>query len=173
MQDGDIDGYRDTVKRELEDLVEDMLWTEKVHFAHAENHARVNLWLGLGSTIAASVAAATVVAKSAPTVTGIAALVAAIASGLLTFLKPKDAEQRHLNVARRLGALRVRARAAVRLDLSTVFEPDPQAWRDLVKEIAVEKAKIDEDAPATSERALRRARLKISAGHFEHESDQR
>lgn len=172
-EDRELGRYRDTVKRELEDLAEDMLYTEKSHFAHAHSYASVNLVLGLTSTIAATVAAATVVADRAPTITGVAALIAAITSGLLTFLKPKDAEQRHLDAARQLGALRVKSREAIRLDLSAVVEPDPRAWRALVREIAVDKAKVDQDAPATSNRAFERARAKIKAGHFEHESDQR
>lgn len=170
-QDDGIGDFRDAVARELEDLAEDILWTEKAHFAHAENRSRVNLWVGLVSTIAASVAAATVVAEATPWVPGIAALIAAISSGLLTFLKPKDAETRHLDAGRQLGALRVRARQALHLDLSPALRPDPQSWRDLVKEIAAEKARIDQEAPGTSARAFKTARKKIEAGHFHHTSD--
>lgn len=171
-RDREVRQFRKTVKRELEDLIEDMLYTEKSHFAHAQNYAGVNLGLGLTSTVAATVAAATVVADRAPTITAVAALIAAITSGLLTFLTPRDVEQRHLDAARRLNALRVKAREVIRLDLSGVIAHKPQALRDLVCEIATEKAKVDREAPATSDRAFKRARSKIQAGHFDHVSDQ-
>lgn len=163
--------FRRAVARELEDLSEDILWTEKVHFAHAEAHARINLWLGLTSTISASIAAATVLTEAAPVVTGAAALIAAITAGLLTFLKPQEAELRHLTAGRQLNALRVRARQMIRIDLATSAPDDPRSWRALPAEVASEKAKIDGEAPALSGRAFDRARTKIEAGHFEHESD--
>ncbi|WP_378101680.1 SLATT domain-containing protein [Cellulomonas sp. T2.31MG-18] len=167
-----VDRLRDAVRRELEDIAEDVLWTEKAHFAHAHDLHRVNLWLGLTSTVAASIAAATVVAKIAPVLTGIAAVIAAITSGLLTFLQPRDTEKRHLDAARKLGALRVKAREAVRLDLSPAFDPDPSKWRSIVDVIATEKSRIDSESPGISDRAFERARAKIEAGHFDHESDQ-
>ncbi|WP_431837054.1 SLATT domain-containing protein [Cellulomonas sp. Y8] len=169
--DDDTDALRDAIVRELEDLAEDMQWTEKTHFAHAEALDRVNLWLGLGSTISASVAAATVVGDVAPVVTGVCALLAAIASGVLTFLKPRDTATRHLNAARQLGALGVRVRQAVRIDLAPALGAEPSSWRDLAHEIAQEKARIDQDSPGTGKRAFDTARDKINAGHFEHKSD--
>ena len=118
--------YYRAVKQELAALEEDLLWTEKAHFAAAETLARVNFWVGVVATIAASVAAAAVLADATPVVTGVAALIAAIASGLLTFLKPTEAEGHHLDAGRRLGALRVRVRQALRLDLLAELDVEPQ-----------------------------------------------
>jgi hypothetical protein len=162
---------REAVIRELGDLSEDAFWTEKAHFAHAEDHARTALWLGLSSTISASVAAATVVAQAGPAISGILAVIAAITSGLLTFLKPREVEARHLNAARQLGALRVEIRQALRLDLADTGVPDSRSWRELARAFATEKARIDQDSPATSKRGFDAARNKIEARNFEHESD--
>ncbi|GAA2220708.1 hypothetical protein GCM10010413_10090 [Promicromonospora sukumoe] len=161
-------GYNKAVEQELAALEEDLLWTEKAHFAAAESLARVNFWVGIVATIAASVAAATVLADATPVIAGIAALIAAIASGLLTFLKPTEAENNHLDAGRKLGALRVRVRQALRLDLFPDLDTDPQELRGLVLGFAAEKAEIDKDAPATSGRAFSAARKKIEAGHFQH-----
>lgn len=166
--DHDLGGLRAAATQELQALQEDLLWTEKAHFASAEALSRCNLWVGVTSTVAASVAAATVLADSAPAVTGVAALVAAIASGLLTFLKPKDAQERHLRAGRRMNALRVQIRQALRLDLSPALSPNPESLRDLARVFAAEKAQIDAEAPATSNRAFGSARKKIEAGHFQH-----
>jgi hypothetical protein len=164
---GSSEYYR-AVKQELAALEEDLLWTEKAHFAAAGTLARVNFWVGVVATIAASVAAATVLADATPVVTGVAALIAAIASGLLTFLKPTEAEGHHLDAGRRLGALRVRVRQALRLDLLTPLDVEPRELRELVLGFATEKAEIDTDAPATSGRTFSTARKKIEAGHFQH-----
>jgi hypothetical protein len=161
-------GYNKAVKRELAALEEDLLWTEKAHFAAAETLARVNFWVGIVATVAASVAAATVLADATPVVTGVAALIAAIASGLLTFLKPTEVEGHHLDAGRKLGALRVRVRQALRLDLFADLDVEPQELRALVLGFAAEKAEIDKDAPATSGRAFNAARKKIETGHFQH-----
>lgn len=163
--------FRTRVADELQALEEDLLWTEKAHFARAETLARVNFWVGLIATASAAIAAGTIVSQRSPLVAGFAALVAAIASGLLTFLKPLDGEKRHLDAGRRLGALRVRVRQAIRLDLSPELSTAAEGLRNLTRGLADEKAKIDADAPATSGRAFNAARKKIEAGHFQHAGD--
>ncbi len=40
--------------------------------------------------------------------------------------------------------------------------------RDLARGVAQEKAQIDTESPATSNRAFSAARKKIEAGHFQH-----
>lgn len=163
--------YATAVGRELAAMEEDLLWTEKAHFAAAESLARINFVVGIVATVAASVAAAAVLADAAPVVTGIAALIAAIASGLLTFLKPTEAEGRHLDAGRKLGALRIRVRQALRLDVSNDLDLEPQKIRELVRRFAAEKAEIDQAAPGTSGRAFNTARTKINAGHFQHTNE--
>ncbi|WP_157944154.1 SLATT domain-containing protein [Blastococcus atacamensis] len=148
----------------------DLLWTEKAQFATAALYARLHLWLGIVATVAAAVAAATVVAEAAPVISGSAAVVAAIASAIVTFLKPQDTEQKHLTAGRRLGALRVKVRQALDLDLHLSQPEQPDAWRALARTFAEEKATIDADAPGTSNRAFRGARKKIEPGHFDHGS---
>ncbi|WP_261568731.1 SLATT domain-containing protein [Frankia gtarii] len=160
--------FREQVSVELRAMDEDLLWTEKAHFVTAALYARVHVWLGIVATVAAAVAATTVVANAAPVVSGSAAVVAAVASGIVTFLKPQDTEQKYLAAGRRLGALRVKVRQALNLDLHSSQPERPDAWRSLASTFAGEKAAIDADAPGTSNRAFRAARAKIEAGHFEH-----
>jgi len=161
--------FRGSLLQELQALEEDLQWTEKAHFAHAEALSRANLWLGLTATISAGIAAAAVVAEAAPVVAGLMALVAAVTSGLVTFLKPTEAEKRHLDAGRQLGALRVRTRQAIHIDMP--HSSEPASLRRLVSTITDEKAAIDQGAPGTSGRAFRRARVKIEAGHFEHTTE--
>lgn len=160
--------FREQVAAELKAIEQDVLWTEKAHFATAAFYARLHLWLGIIATVAAAVAAATIVAKTVPAISGSAAVIAAVASGIVTFLKPQETEQQHLTAGRRLGALRVNVRQALSLDLHPASPEQLETWRALAAQFAEEKAQIDADAPGTSNRAFRAARRKIEAGHFEH-----
>lgn len=163
--------FRVRADEELKALQEDLLWTEKAHFARAETLSRANYWMGLVATVSAAVAAGTIVAERSPLIAGLSALIAAITSGLLTFLKPPDLEKRHLDAGRRLGALRVRVRQAIRFDVSPGSSTPAHELRGLARGFADEKSKIDADSPATSGRAFNAARKKIDAGHFEHAGD--
>lgn len=160
--------FRQQVEAELRALEEDILWTEKAHFATATTYARLHLWLGVLATVAAATAAASAIGEAAPAVSATAAVIAALASAVVTFLKPQDTEQKYLTAGRRLGALRVKVRQALALDLHSTRPEQSEAWRALASGFAEEKATIDADAPGTSNRAFRAARKKIEAGHFQH-----
>jgi hypothetical protein len=164
----DADSYRTQVKTELTSIQEDLLWTEKAHFATAALYGRLHLWLGIVATVTAALAATSVVADWSPVIAGIAAVVSAITSGVVTFLKPQDLEQKHLVAGRHLGALRVDVRQVVDLDLHASRPDEPDDWRVIAREFAQRKAKIDAEAPGTSNRAFRAARRKIDQGHFVH-----
>ena len=166
---GTSESLREQVAAELRAMQVDLLWTEKAHFATATSYARLHLWLGVIATVAAAVAAASVIGEAAPAVAGSAAVVSAVASAVVAFLKPQDSEQKYLTAGRRLGALRVKVRQALNLDLHPSQPEGPEAWRSLASKFAAEKATIDADAPGTSNRAFRKARKKIEAGHFDHE----
>ncbi|TQN42364.1 uncharacterized protein DUF4231 [Blastococcus colisei] len=165
---GTPDSFREQVAAELRAMEEDIFWTEKAHFATATTYARLHLWLGIIATVAAAVAAASVIGDAAPAVSGSAAVVSAIASAIVTFLKPQDTEQKYRTAGRRLGALRVKVRQALDLDLHPSQPEQADTWRVLARTFAEEKATIDSDAPGTSNRAYRLAREKIEAGHFNH-----
>jgi hypothetical protein len=169
--DGTPESFRGQVSAELRAMEEDILWTEKAHFATATTYARLHLWLGVIATVAAAVTAATVVAEAKPVVSGSAAVVSAIASAIVTFLKPQDTEQKYLTAGRRLGVLRVKVRQALSLDLHPSQPEQPDTWRALTSTFAEEKASIDADAPGTSNRSFRTARRKIEAGDFKHGAD--
>jgi len=105
-------------------MEEDILWTEKAHFATATTYTRLHLL--------------------------------------------PEREQNHRTAERRLGALRVKVRQVLTLDLHPSQPERPDAWRTQASAFAEQKATIDEDAPGTSNRAFRAARRKIEAGHFKH-----
>lgn len=153
---------------EVARLGEDLLWTEKTHFAAAERLERRHYVLGGVATVAATASAGSLL-QGQEVVTGGLALLAATLSALLTFTTPLESSRGHLSSARALGALRVELRltsAAVgRTHLAAAV-----GWRRVYL-IAKRKSELDRDAPGTSRRDFRTARKKICAGHFAHSVD--
>jgi len=151
-------------------MEEDILYTEKAHFAAAEELKQVHLWVGLTATVASSAAVASIVAHGPPVIPVILSLVAALASAIVTFVKPEKKAQQHLVAARALGNLRVKTRQYREIDLHPDTPDDLKAWRALIKQTTDAKAKADVAAPSLSDRRFEKAREKIKAGHFEHDS---
>lgn len=147
-----------------------MLFTEKGHFVAAEELKKAHMWLGLIATISAAATAATIVANKSPVLSGSLALAAALASAMLTFVKPEEAAAQHLSAARALGAIRVLSRQHREVDLHPDATEDHAAWRNYVAEIGAAKKEADAAAPSISDRRFNKARRKIAAGQFVHGS---
>ena len=80
--------FRSAICGELLKMEEDMLYTEKAHFVAAEELRKVNLWVGLVATVAAAASVASIVASGPKVISGVLALLAAIASATVTFVRP-------------------------------------------------------------------------------------
>jgi hypothetical protein len=156
----------EALRAELAHMGSDLLHTEKGHFAAAQKHLRLHRWLGVLATLAGALAAAAVVSNRSKTVAALLALTASMASGIVTFVKPQEKAQQHLDGGRDLGALRVRVRQALELDLAA---PDPnlEAARKATARFADQKAAIDKAAPALTDASYRAGKAKIDAGEFE------
>lgn len=156
---------RDEEVAELSRLQEDMLYTEKAHFASAVRARTTHFALGATASLASAGAAASVVSERAPTLSATLALVATLAAVLVTFLKPEERAQQHLAAGRDLGAIRVTARQTMNLDTNN---PSFDS-REAIREIAQQKAAVDRAAPALTDNAFNTARKKVTSGHFEHD----
>jgi hypothetical protein len=141
----------------------DLLYTEKAQFAAAERLQQTHRLVGLTATLLSAAAAASILADH-PAVAGVLALSAALASGVLTFLKPDQQAATHLAAGRQLGVLRVELRQLVHLDLNHLPEPEVRA---ALADIASRKADIDNAAPGTTERHFKIASAKVDRGDFE------
>jgi hypothetical protein len=156
------------IKQELAKLQEDMLFTEKAHFAAAASSRAQHLILGISATLASGASAGTIIANVSATLSGVLALVGTLAAALLTFLKPEQVAQQHLAAARDLGELRVVARQIMNVDITDEVPNDTLELRNRITEVATQKAAVDRGAPSLSERSFQRARAKIRQGHFDH-----
>jgi len=160
----------ETAKAEIERLEEDVLYTEKAHFAAAATLHKVHTRLGVFATFGAAASVATIIAKSSTWVPGLLALAASIASAVLTFVKPDERGTQHLQAGRALGALRVRMRQFRSLEL--VDDVAPQDVRESIASLSQEKAIAHAGAPVLSDRAFKRGKKAIEAGLFDHAADQ-
>lgn len=158
--------WRDAARDEILQLIDDMLYTEKTHLASAERLHRAHRTWGLVATVLSTAAAATIVAQWSASVAGILALGAAIVSGVLTFMKPETAAEQHLSAGRQLGALRVRTRQLLQLDLTRL---PVKELRKAITEVEREKATIDAAAPGTTAKNFTVARNRIQSGIFDRD----
>ena len=148
-------------------MQDDLLYTEKTHFASAEHYRRIHRALGIITTVLSTAAAATIVTDLEEALAGILALLAAIMSAVLTFMSPEKSAEQHLSAGRQLGALRVKLRQAIGLDLPTLPLKD---LRRLVGDLAAEKFAIDGASPGTTTKHFNSARSKIKSGLFDKDS---
>lgn len=122
--------------------------------------------LGLLATALATLSGATVLSDQSELAAALLALGAALASGVLTFMKPDKAAEQHLSAGRQLGSLRVRARQILNLDTDRLAADE---LRNDIDSVADEKAKIDAAAPGTEAKDYQVARKKIIAGTFDRD----
>jgi hypothetical protein len=159
---GQASGADSAIAAELGQLQNDVLWTEKGHFISAGVLRAMRLILGVLATASSTTAVATIVADH-QTVAGIFALAGALLSGLLTFLKPEELAQQHLNAGRKLGALRVDIRQTLRLDAATLQRTE---LRQATAELAQRKAAIDEVSPHVADASIWWAGRRIERGDY-------
>lgn len=156
------------VRDELSRIEEDILYTEKAHFAASDALGRIHLWLGLAATSASAVGATTIIGDGPDLHSGVLALVAAKAAAILTFMKPEERARQHLQVGRSLSCLRVQIRQTKAIDLAVPAVPATD-WRGFVAGLSTERADIVAAAPAISNRVLARTRKRIQSGDFIHD----
>jgi len=150
--------------RELQELINDTFWTEKGHFALASWWRGAHLAIGVTATVGSAVAGAAVIARANPVVPGLAALIATVAGGLLTFLKPVERSDPHLKCGRQLGALRVEMRQTLNLDLPA--GAGSNGLREKIAELAAKKARVDETAPHIADVAMWWVNRRMKGGAF-------
>jgi hypothetical protein len=160
------DVWRARLDEELRQLIDDMLHTEKTHMATAERLQRIHSVVGGASAMLSAAAGTTIFADGSSLAAGLLALAAALASGVMTFMRPQSKAEQHLGAGRQLAALRVQARHLLELD---VHRLPVDELRNVLAEIAEHKANIDAASPGTLTTDYETARLRIVAGTFDRD----
>lgn len=158
------DDWRLAIRHELEQMEDDLQYTERTHFEMSATYRKRHLILGLGAAISSATAGAAVVTELAAPIAGCAALAATLLSAVLTFMKPERSAEQHLSAGRQLADVRTRLRHVLSVDLPlSTFEP----MRERLEELRVQKNSIDQTAPGTDDKHFDRARAKIKKGLYE------
>lgn len=151
-----------SLTEEVQQLADEVLYTEKTHLAAAERKSRVHLVLGLLASVASAAAAASILVDVKP-VTGSLALIAAVASGIVTFMKSDSTASQHLAAGRQLAGLRVKLRHLLKLDIGRL--PDDEV-RANIEQLATSKGDIDLSSPPTVRRDYDLASERIKSGIY-------
>lgn len=106
------------------------------------------------------------VSDSRPAIAALLALLATVASGVVTLVTPQEKAQQHLDAGRDLGALRVQVRQTLDLDLLSGELDALAAARRAAADYAERKAAVDRAAPAITDASYRDGKQRIDAGEF-------
>lgn len=158
--------WRELATEELLQLIDELLHTEKTHLAAAERLQRGHRAWGAITTALSALTGATIMTNISAVAASVFALSAAVISAVLTFIMPQRMAEQHLSAGRQLSAVRVRARHTVNLDMPRL---PVESIRDMVGQLAAEKANIDSASPGTNERDYQVARRKIGKGTFDRD----
>lgn len=164
-----MNSLRDEVVAEFMRLDEDLLHTEKAHFAAAEHFKALHYVLG-GIAAVASAATAASTFDGPSVLASMLAIVATVAAALVTFVKPEATATHHVEAARKLGDLRFRIRQARLLDAHEDSGLTEHDLRKLATGFTAEKQALLADAPTTSSFSFWRGKRKIKKGHFNYQA---
>jgi hypothetical protein len=159
------------LSKESRRLEEDVIHSEKGHFASAGVLRTTHLGLGIIAAVGAAIAGANAFSGSAnAAVAGTAGLVAAVASAVMTFAKPQELADKHQTVGTRYGALRGRLRRFREL---TLLEPETEQgqYRADLEQLADQKAELDTAGPGIPRYGYIRGRKSLEAGEASYAED--
>lgn len=156
--------WRAVIGGELEQLEDDLHYTERTHFSMGSSYRSWHNRGGVAAAVLSAAAGATILAEWSTAVAGVSALLAALVSSVLTFMRPERHAQEHLAAGRRLADLRSSVRHSLRIDLPIA---DFAQMRDRLEELRQAKVEVDAALPPTSDRHFAKARQRIQQGLYE------
>ncbi len=155
--------------REAGRVEEDALHSSKGHYAASERWRGVHLWVGASSAVLTALAGVVVlggpedfVGVPLDAVFGIAAIVAAIATGVLTFLVPEKRSTEHHAAGDRYNALKGRARRFREIDAQRGVTDAELSQR--LQDLADERDELNLASPLIPKSARKKAERGIAAG---------
>jgi hypothetical protein len=160
---------KEAIAAELDQLSEDILYTEKSFFSAADEWSMLHNVVGGLTSVSAAASALAVIKDAQPVVAVVLAVIAAVGGALQTFVKFGDWRDTALKAGRELNSLRVQIRQARNLRLPDADGETLDELVELTGELARQKAKIDAQSPISRPRHYERAKKKIKAGEFDRD----
>jgi hypothetical protein len=165
------DEYIRKIAEEAERIEEDAEYSAKGHYNAAERWGRIHTGLGAAATVASAVTAAAALKEAAPIVVAVASVVAALMTGVLTFLKPSDHADRHHRAGDGSLVIKNRARILRNVQLAKV-NPDEDLLL-ILQTLSDDRHTVLKSAPLIPNRSFREARDGIKRGESRHRVDKK
>ena len=156
------------LRREAKRIEEDATYSSKGHFNAEDTWVRRNYWLGVPATVLGAVAGATLI-KSQPEWASVFTLLAALLTGLMTFLKPNERAAMHRAAAGQFLVLRNDARFFREIELLQSDRLDELAER--LKVLSATRNELNQKSPGIPRQAFVAARKGIEEGEAIHKVD--
>ena len=160
----------DELIRETRRLEEDVLHSEKAHFAMATIWSRLHYALGVPAAILAAAAGVSAL-KQSPGIAAAMAIGAAILTTLITFLDPEKARSEHHAAGIKYNVLRGKLRRLYQIDLKSASSPAED--RATLEALAEEKAQIMQSARHIGGLAYALGKKSISKQQHAYEVDRK
>lgn len=157
-QDGKL---RVELAKEAEHVKEDAEHSAKGHFEAARVWGKCNKWLGVPATVLAAVAGASALAEYGVVSAGFAVVVA-ILTGLLTFLKPSECASRHLSAGNAHNEVRNDARIFANIECHAATPGSD--LKGQLADLNSRRNTLNTDSPQIPRWAYKKAKAGIDAG---------
>ena len=164
------------VIEETRRIEEDSLHSMKGHLNAGSLWSWVHLFLGLPSAVLATFAGITALSGE-PKITAILALLAAVLTSVMTFLKPQQVANNHNNAGREYNILKNRVRRFREIELLQldweirVHRVDNSAIIRKINELAEKRDELNSMSPDIPRWAYKKAKKDIDAGMAEYQVD--
>lgn len=157
----------DSISDEARRIEEDTDYSGRAHFKQAIHGERAHLRLGVPAVIAGVAAGSALVGVPAE-VAGSAGLVAALLSGLQTFLQPERKAAQHHAFGVEYIELRNRARIFRTIEQVGMSEDERKRY---IRDLSQRRSELNRGSPSISPSAFEEARKSIEAGESTHQVD--
>lgn len=159
---------RDPIAAEASRIHEDAEYTGQANFIASVWLSRVNLLLGIPTTLIAAAAGAFALSNHT-SVAGALAVAAALTAALQTFVGATERAQRRQRSGTAYTQLRNEARIFLRVDLPHLT---PEEAREGLRVLAGRRDELNQENVPVPEWLFKRAQKKIGRGDLEHAVDQ-
>lgn len=154
----------DAIIAEAKRIEENCLYTSKSHFAVAHFWGKLNLWVGIPTSILSAITGTLVFSNfsNLDIIAGILSIVVTISTGLTTFLDPKDKSYLHLAAGNNYDSLLTNARIFWTIDART--EPSIDKLRNKLEQLSQQRDGLNRNSPQPPRWAYNKAKRGINNG---------
>lgn len=156
--------------KEAKRIEEDALYSAKGHFNNSSSWTTVHYWLGVPSAVASALSGTSALAKFPyhEYVAGGLAILAAVLTGVMTFVNPREKSVAHLNAGNKYNSLRNQARIFYEIEIENI---SIDKSIEKLNTLSDTRNDLNEKSPQVSRGSFEKARRGIEEGEAEYKAD--